>query len=104
LMGLIESDKSIATVVQYRNQLRYFYNYLLIFNPANTPDVSTIIKSLKTDQVEITGESYQQTQATPLRKAHLDLLLDRHDELDQRLTYQLTITERKAITIASTLY
>ncbi|MEZ8198405.1 tyrosine-type recombinase/integrase [Vibrio splendidus] len=104
LMGLIESDKSIATVVQYRNQLRYFYNYLLIFNPANTPDVSSIIKSLKTDQVEITGESYQQTQATPLRRSHLNFLLDKHDALDERVTYQLNITQRKAIAIATTLY
>ncbi|MEZ8238626.1 MULTISPECIES: site-specific integrase [Vibrio] len=104
LMHLIALDKSIATINQHRNQLRYIYDYLEVYNPLRSPDVKAITKSLKLDYVELTGNSYTQNQATPLRAVHLNALFDHFDNLDLKIRARVSLKQRKYLAIASTLY
>jgi len=101
LMKLVVEEKSIATVSQYRSQLLYFFDYLEIYNPGRSPDVKSIIKSLKQDHVELTGEAYQQEQATPFRLRHLEALQRHFNTLKK---YQISITDQKAMAVVATAY
>ncbi len=101
LMTLVVNDKSIATISQYRSQLLYFFDYLELYNPARSPDIKAIIKSLKEDQVELTGEAYSQEQATPFRLRHLTVLDEHFKSL---WPHEIRLSDRKAMAVVSTAY
>lgn len=72
---LILSERSVATVEQYRSQLSYIYRLIALENPLRDEQVRSLIKSLKKDEADITGEAYTQEQAYPFRQHHLNNLM-----------------------------
>lgn len=79
LKGMVLDDYSIATIKQTRAMISSFYTYLKIDNPANTPDIKSFIKSLVEDFIDLKGDAYRQSQATPLRRTDLNNLYTLND-------------------------